>query len=414
MVTAGLLIFTSVKSMEANSEASHPYPGNPNADIWVLAGQSNMQGAGLITKKYKPLPHVKVFNMDNTWIPAVPPTHRIYDAVSEVYKNLVLQNNPGLTEQDWQNAVEANKKSPLGGVGPDLSFAETIVKHTGNDVGLIPCALGATSMAQWDPAGLSQGDKSLYGNMINRIKMVGGNLKGILWYQGESETGPDLQASFEESFLNLVDSVRRDTGYPDLPFIYVQIGRDAVENDGNAIYWEIIREKQRTVAYRRHNLFVVPAIDLPADDLIHIGTDGQERLGRRLARVALDKVYQTTDGAATAIDYASYGILPPLDVLHNRMKVRFVGVNGKLQAPGRPTGFTLRSDDPQKDGPCIYRVAFDKADPSSVILWYSKEITEPVSLYYGAGINPYVNIVDIMDMSIPAFGPIVIEPKQKL
>jgi sialate O-acetylesterase len=410
LISTGMLFISAIMAVGAE-EAQYPYPGNPDADIWVLAGQSNMHGAGLITKKYKPNPKVKIFNMDNKWIKSVPPTHRIYDTVTDAHKLMIFKMNPALTEQDWNNAVEYNKKVPQGGVGPDTSFANYIAKHTGNDVGLIPCALGATAMLHWDPADLKLGDKSLYGNMIARIKMVGGNLKGILWYQGESETDSNLQKTFNETFLNLVDSIRKDTGHPDLPFIYVQIARVAMEDDSNAVNWEIIREKQRTVAYKRKNLFVVPAIDLPNDDLIHIGEEGQRRLGERMAKIALDKVYKTDGGAAT-VDYSSYEILPAASPLHNKMRVKFTGVNGKLQSPGRATGFTLRSNDEKKDGPSVFKVEFDKDDPSSVIIWYSKEITEPISLYYGAGINPYVNITDSEDMSLPAFGPIVIKPKK--
>lgn len=70
----------------------------------------------------------------------------------------------------------------------------------------------------------------------------------------------------------------------------------------------------------------------------------------------------------------------------------------------------MRSDDPNHDGPTVYKVEFDPADPSAVILWYSKAITAPVRLYYGAGINPYVNLTDSREMAVPAFGPIIIAP----
>lgn len=410
-IITGVLLSVSLSSVNAKSEPEYPYPGGKDADIWVLAGQSNMQGAGLITKKYKSNPKIKVFNMDNKWISSVPPSHRIFDSVTNAHKNTMFAMNPALTEADWENAIKATRKNPGGGIGPDTSFAETIVKYTGHNVGLIPCALGATGMVHWNPADLSKGTESLYGNMINRIKLVGGNLKGMLWYQGESETGPGTQDSFEKTFLNIVDSIRRDTGRPDLPFIYVQIARYALENQDNAKNWEIIRDKQRTAAYKRDNLFVVPAIDLPIDDLIHIGTAGQEILGRRMARIALDKVYKSDEGA-TAIDYDSYELLPALDPLHNKMRIKFKGVNGKLQAAGRPNGFSLRSDDPRKDGPYIFKIEMDPDNPSAVIAWYSKEITEPMSLYYGGGLDPYVNIVDSKEMAVPAFGPITVKPKK--
>jgi hypothetical protein len=131
-----------------------------------------------------------------------------------------------------------------------------------------------------------------------------------------------------------------------------------------------------------------------------------------MAEVALDKVYHRP-GRASTIDYASYEIVPDPNPLHNRLKVRFTGVNGRLQAEGRASGFSLRSDEPLKDGPMVFKVEFDAKEPSTAILWTTKAIEKPVSLYYGAGLDPYANIADSRDMAVPAFGPIRVLPVAK-
>jgi hypothetical protein len=128
-----------------------------------------------------------------------------------------------------------------------------------------------------------------------------------------------------------------------------------------------------------------------------------------MAGVALTFVYQL-EGHGTPIDFAACEILPATDVLHHRMRVRFSGVTGRLQAQGRPVGFRLQSDDANKDGPMVYKVEFDPEDPSAVIVWYSKAITSPVRLSYGLGMDPYVNITDSVDMAVPAFGPVTVQP----
>lgn len=405
---APLLIVVS--AVLAGADSSLPCPGSPDADLWVLAGQSNMVGAGLITKKYKADSSIMMLTMDNKWIRATPPIHRIYDeGAAPIFKKTIFRLNPAFTEEAYRNTAEASKKQPVGGMGPDWFFAKHIVKRTGRRVVLIPCAMGATSMADWDPATKNQGGDSLYGNMMQRITLAGGKIKGILWYQGESDAAPGTDKTFETTFLNLVDSIRRDTGIPDLPFIYVQISRFCIGRKDLVSSWESVRETQRTVAGKRKNLFVVPAIDLPLDDMIHIGTAGHERLGARMAEIALNAAYNRKD-AATAIDFDSCELLPRVDELHNTIRVRFKGVNGKLQSKGDPTGFSLRADKPHADDPCVFKVEFDPKDPAAVIIWYSAMITKPTSLYYGAGLNPYVNIVDSKDMAIPAFGPIALPP----
>jgi len=394
----------------AGVPAPTPYPGGEEADIWVLAGQSNMQGYGLLTGEQHLDPRIMVFGLNNTWMPATPPTHRVYTAAAPVYKATILVKNPTITEEAWKVMEEGERKTPANTTGPDRSFAEAIVQATGHRVGLLPCALGSTSMADWDPAKLDQGDRSLYGTMIERIRRVGGRVKGVLWYQGESDAGDaSTLTAFSPAFLNLVDSLRRDTGIADLPFLYVQISRVCVENQDSGPSWEAIREQQRTLAGARKNLWMVPAIDLPLDDVIHIGAPGQARLGRRLAQVALAQVYHVA-GHGMPLDLASCEIQPSSDHLHHSLKVKFSGVTGRLHAEGRPAGFTFRSDDPKHDGPAVYKVEFDPTDPTAVLVWYSKPITSPVRLYYGAGLNPYVNLTDSLDMAVPAFGPITIEP----
>jgi sialate O-acetylesterase len=150
-------------------------------------------------------------------------------------------------------------------------------------------------------------------------------------------------------------------------------------------------------------------LDLPLDDLIHIGEAGQVRLGRRMAEVALTHVYGLR-GHGTPIDYASCEFLPADGPNHHRLRVRFSGVTGRLQSQGRPAGFQFSSDDPKHDGPSVFKVEFDPADPAAVIIHYSKAITAPLRMSYGLGMDTYANLTDSLDMAVPAFGPVVIGP----
>jgi sialate O-acetylesterase len=402
--------FVLLAPRAAAAEAPQQYPGHPDADIWILGGQSNMQGVGIIGTLEPPVANVMVYDLGGEWIPAVAPTHRLFNSRAPIFKQLLFKSDNSLTEENWPQRVEQNRLKPWGGIGPDLSFAQSVAQATGRHVGLVPCAFGGTTMAQWDPAGRDQGAASLYGNMLERIRAVGGNLKGLLWYQGESDAMSDATAAdYERAFLNFVDSLRRDTGRPDLPVIFVQIARYCLENRAQDASWGKVQDTQRRLPGQRANLWVVPAVDLPLDDLIHISASGQARLGRRMAELALTHVYQLPRHGH-AIDYASHEVLPAKDFLHHCLRVKFSGVTGRLQANGRPTGFYLTSDDPKLDGPMVYKVEFDPLDPAAVLVWYSKEIKAPVKLSYATGLDRYANINDSLDMAVPAFGPVVIEP----
>jgi sialate O-acetylesterase len=269
---------------------------------------------------------------------------------------------------------------------------------------------------------------SLYGAMMERIAMVGGEIRGIIWYQGESDAlTAGAEQVYEEAFLHLIDSIRSDLGVTELPVIYVQIGRFVHPYGSRAYGWEKIRDIQRRVTSQRKNLYMVSAIDLMLEDAIHVAFEGYQRLGPRLAEIALTEVYHQPNHA-TPISLDKIEVFA-LDSRRPMIRVRFNGVNGHLMASGRPAGFELRSmhpaEDPTRFYPqhptadvplhVIYRVDFDPNDPAAVILGVfdnspillgkPHSLTEPVALVYGGGTDPYVNIVDEKDMPIPAFGP---------
>jgi sialate O-acetylesterase len=58
-------------------------------DVWLLGGQSNMQGCGVFPPE--PLaadPQVRAFFMDDRWAPAVDCIHNLWDAVDPVHVDL--------------------------------------------------------------------------------------------------------------------------------------------------------------------------------------------------------------------------------------------------------------------------------------------------------------------------------------
>lgn len=259
-------------------------------------------------------------------------------------------------------------------------------------------------MANWDPARKAEGTASHYGVILDRVRAVGGKIKGVLWYQGESEWS--LADGYQAKLLGLIDALRQDTGIADLPFIYVQIGRLVTTDASAAAGWEKVREVQRQVAGMRPNVFVVPASDLPMTDHIHVSAAGQERLGKRLAEVALTHVYGKSGfGAPIALDSVGAVNQPNQQAT---IHVRFKGVTGHLSAPGRPGFFEIRGVKPTPIPTVVYRVDFDPQDPAALNLRVAAPIPEGAQLVCGPGLDPYMNIVDERDMAVPAFGPVPI------
>jgi hypothetical protein len=381
------------------SKAANPCP--VDAELWVAAGQSNMQGCGKIKKQLPVNEKIWMFNVDNTWMHAQIPTHRMYEAKAAVHKNLFLSS--GQTDEQLEKLRQQSKENPIGGTGPDYFFAECLAKELDKPIAIIPSAHGGTSMDQWSPNLKDKGDESLYGAMLNRIKMVGSNIKGIIWYQGESDAFLDPNG-YKQKMLNFIDSVRSDVNNPQLPIIYVQIGLVFTADEKVSIGWEKVRESQRQILTERKNIYMTTAIDLTLDNPIHASYEAQQQLGKRLAQLALTYAYKK-DGFGGQIDVESIKYQVP-DDNEPAIKIKFSGVKGKLISYGKPNGFLLRSNGSPVSYRLIYRIEFIANEPSSLLLKLCGPLTKGTQLLYGDGCSPYLNITDEKDMPIPAFGPL--------
>lgn len=406
-------MFTLAAVVAVTALASSPFPGAPNTDLYILGGQSNMQGSGRVTEHPKPDARLKMFNMDNTWMPCVPPDHRVYEGALPAYKLMTFKKAPGVDEAKYAQLGADSRKNPIGGVGPGYFFGLKLAQTLNKPIGLIPCSYGGTSMDEWSPDLMaSQGDSSLYGAMITRSKMVGSqNIKGIVWYQGESDAFGQKEADvYLDKFSSFVNRVRQDVGNPNLPVFMVQIGRyfSYQTNPAAIVPWDKVRDLQRQMMMVLPNVYTVAASDCNMDDLIHLDWAGQQRLGNRLAELALNHVYNKPN---TGIGIDLYQVKP---VFINNMpciRVSFRNVVGQLKAEGICTGFSLHDPSGQMPSAMIIdaKVA---ADGRSVVLKLSNAITKTETLYYGQGVYNHINLVDSRDMPVPCFGPVELKPIQ--
>jgi len=364
-------------------------------DVWLLGGQSNMQGSAPFPKQRLAAdPQVRAFYMDDRWAVAKDPIHNLWECMDAVH-----------VEISGGQPVKPDKNY---GVGPGPAFGQEMRRLTGVPQGLIACAHGGTSMTQWDPRRRDEGGKSLYGALVRRLRKNGGRVAGMIWYQGESDAGVAVAPLYTARTKKLIAALRRDAADKALPVAIVQIARViGVWWTEPASAWNSIQEQQRRLPSAIPNLTMVPAIDLTLDDGIHISGAGHYVLGRRLADamqalragrragpppLALKKLtVETERGAAVVV-------------------AEFANVAGRLTAGSRPGGFTIVTGkgvfnpfDVELDGPCArIRSGMAVSDMAGA------------SLHYGYGTDPYCNIVDDAGRSLPVLGPVVIRPPRAL
>ncbi|GER28990.1 hypothetical protein STAS_04820 [Striga asiatica] len=240
--------------MELPKNSAQDHETQPAKQIFILSGQSNMAGRGGVDKH-------------KHWDGVVPP-----ECSADAHK--ISRLNAHL---QWEAAREPLHRDidtkKTCGVGPGMSFANAVKERVGA-VGLVPCAVGGTAIREWARGA------DLYENMVKRAKAAaaaGGEIKGLLWYQGESDTASQQDVdSYKDNVEALIHNVRADLDLPSLPFIQVAIA------SGDEKYLEKIREIQKGIDLP--DVVCVDAKGLPLkEDNLHLTTEAQVELGRKLA-----------------------------------------------------------------------------------------------------------------------------------
>ncbi|SHG30638.1 protein of unknown function [Fodinibius roseus] len=172
---------------------------DPDFHIYLLMGQSNMAGRGEITEEFKNERHSRVLMLkeDNQWVVAQHPLH--FDKPSVI------------------------------GVGPGLSFGIKMAEENpGTKIGLVPTAVGGTSIDLWKPGAFDEKTKTHpYDDALVRIKeaMKSGVIKGVLWHQGESDKDPSNASQYVAKLTTLIERLRTEVNNPELPFVAGELGR---------------------------------------------------------------------------------------------------------------------------------------------------------------------------------------------
>lgn len=223
-------------------------------DLYLLIGQSNMAGRGDLDGSPTP-PSTRIALLDKSggWVPARDPLH--FDKPSMV------------------------------GVGPGLSFAlDLLATDPTAAIGLIPCAVGGTSLSAWQPGARDEATQTHpYDDMLRRAQLAlpHGSLKAILWHQGEADCQRADGWDHAAELVGFVARLRRTLDATDVPFIAGELG---VFRDERADACRRMNATLRSLAGRIPRYACVSAEGL-ADkgDLLHFSAGAARELGRRYA-----------------------------------------------------------------------------------------------------------------------------------
>lgn len=225
-------------------------------DLFLLVGQSNMAGRGELAAEDRVAPpRVLALNDQGAWVPAIDPLH--FDKPAAV------------------------------GVGLGRTFGIEIAQTSPQvTVGLIPCAVGGSPIDAWTPGTHYPPTNSHpWDDAIRRARLAmrSGQLKGILWHQGESDAQPGLADAYQAKLDDLIARFRKELGDENLPFIVGQMGQFP-EKPWDEAKRRVDRAHRELPTRVRHTAFVSSDGLTHKGDEVHFDAAGYRELGRRYAQ----------------------------------------------------------------------------------------------------------------------------------
>ncbi|MFC4701157.1 sialate O-acetylesterase [Glaciecola siphonariae] len=246
------------------------------ADVYILAGQSNMMGHGT---NENGLPSALRGKQNDLYV-----------------AGLVLDSGSSWVNIDAPNSNKYGNQLEFSGFGPEVTFARRISDSTGRPTFILKWALGGQNLDNDFLGNGGKGDNALYPYLVReKTKLedslqrqygLSANYKAFVWMQGESDATPDLSTKYRNNLTTLFDKVRSDFG-ANIPVIVGRISDFTSSSD-----WNRVRNAQVNWTESDPNGYLVNTDDLAVypDDRIHFNAQGLQDLGKRFADAYLNNV----------------------------------------------------------------------------------------------------------------------------
>ena len=231
-------------------------------------------------------------------------------------------------------------------------------------LGAVMEPLANPTFIEWQPQGL-------YNAMI--APMLNYSIKGVIWYQGESNT--EHAGEYNKTFTALITDWRKQWHEGDFPFLYVQLPNfNEPDKKPSASQWAELREAQLN-ALRLKNTAMAVTIDIGEWNDIH-PLDKQD-VGKRLALAARKIAYGEKNIVYSGPMYQS------MKIKNNRIILSFTNIGGGLttidgKAPGE---FAICGPDRQ------FVWAKARIEGNTITVW-NDNISHPEAVRYAWADNP--------------------------
>ncbi|MBB1286407.1 sialate O-acetylesterase [Flavisolibacter sp. BT320] len=344
-------------------------------DVWLLSGQSNMEWPmarekhWATEKKWAQQPLIRLNNP--------PPAGRsVYGVAYTDSLNRRLTKDSFYLWNGW-TLCDSNTVKSMSAVG--YYFAKSIVENENIPIGLINLSIGGApletfvsrealqnskqfsakakgdwlqnkNLPEWirergaqnvgnhpggyrDDLGLNHAYKPGFAYASGVAPLLSFPIKGVLWYQGESNSLEKERVDEYKDLLHLlIRDYRKGWKKPALPFYWVQLSSIDTANYGSH-FWPQFRDAQRQLLAAVKNGGMAVSSDVGFKNDVH--PTNKKVVGERLARWALNQVYGK--------DLVPSGPLPREAVYRNgKVMIRFQYADSLRTSDGKPVrGFSL-------------------------------------------------------------------------
>jgi sialate O-acetylesterase len=367
-------------------------------DVWLASGQSNMEfPMSRAATASQDLPHaanprirllmVKKRASDyaetdldtDGWTVSSPESAKDFSAVAWYFARDIEQREHvpiGVIDSTWGGTI-AESWVRLTALGEDASLAPLFISRGKmTDHGALDAFEEKDEQRQrdeakaagkpipqfpWHPPLASWGPGLLWNGMIAPLAPF--PIRGVLWYQGESNSALERAPLYNHIFRTLIEDWRREWAIGDFPFLYVQISdfKSTPAED-----WAALREQQRRTLEMRNTAMAV-TIDIGNPDDVH-PTDKVD-VGLRLARAARALTY----GESVEYDGPDFRQATPEGASIRAWFDHAKGLNAK---GGDVTGFEVAGPDGK------FSSATAKIEGESIVA-SSPSVYEPIYIRYG-------------------------------
>lgn len=287
-------------------------------DVWIASGQSNMQFPlkGFATAPLKNSaqeiaaathPQIRLLlqkqrtaalpltDQDSVWSLCSPETATEFSAVAYFFgRELSAKEHVpiGLIDSTWggtpAHAWISSEGIALANLTSVYTDGAAILRDQGR-ADMIRDQLAALGNYEGKPAARrvpgqhfgSWNPSALFNGMI--APYVNYTIKGVIWYQGESDHQTPRAQNYSRVFPALIADWRRQWAQHALPFLYVQISS---YKDGDA-FGDVRDAQRRTLDLRNTGMAIT--LDVGQADNIH--PPDKQTVGSRLALIARNTVY---------------------------------------------------------------------------------------------------------------------------